>query len=70
MRSESAAAYLAKIKRFRERRLISEPILRLGANEVALLPYQIDLSGSMANTAQSLASLAMFIDYLLTQDPI
>jgi hypothetical protein len=67
-RSESTAAYLTKIQRFRERRQSSEPILRLGANEVALLPYQVDLSGSMANTAESLASLAMFIDYLLSQD--
>ena len=67
-RSESATAYSKKIKDFRKRRRTSEPGLSLGTNEVTLLPYQVDLSGSMANTAESLASLAMFIDFLLTEN--
>ncbi len=67
-KAESAAGYQTKIRNFRERHRTSEPTLRLGANEVTLFLYQVDLSGSMANTAESLASLAMFIDFLLTQE--
>lgn len=67
-KSESAAAYSTKTATFRERRRSSEPTLKLGNNLVTLIPYQVDLSGSMTNTAESLASLAMYIDFLLTQE--
>ena len=67
-KSESASKYAEKVETFRELREISEPILSLGSNKVTLIPYQVDLSGTMINTAKSLASLAMYIDFLLTMD--
>ncbi len=67
-KSESVAKYASRIERFRLLRLNSEPVLNLGLNKITLVPYQVDLSGSMSNTAESLASLAMYIDYLLSED--
>ena len=67
-KSESASKYAERVETFRELREISEPILSLGSDKVTLIPYQVDLSGTMMNTAKSLASLAMYIDFLLTMD--
>ena len=69
-KSESSVKYAARIEKFRSLHVASEPVIKLGKNEITLTPYQVDLGGTMANTAESLASLALYIDYLLSEDQI
>jgi hypothetical protein len=65
-KSESQKAHGERVARFKLKRRKSEPVLKLGSNHLQLVPYQIDLGGSMLNTRESLAGLAAYIDALLS----
>jgi 5-methylcytosine-specific restriction endonuclease McrBC regulatory subunit McrC len=67
--SESTSSYSNKVRSYRDRAHIFERTF-FPSNKVPLniRSYFIDLSGSMANTIKSLASLAYLIDFMTKSD--
>jgi len=41
-------------------------LLALGKNKIRLVPYQVEMGGSLFSTEESLATLATYIDHVLS----
>lgn len=65
-KSESKRSYEQKIAEFHRSRSKSEPLLALGKNKIRLVPYQVEMGGSLFSTEESLATLATYIDHVLS----
>jgi len=66
--SEGEAKYREKVDRFLEVSSSKTTSLHLGGSKVNLVAQQIDLSGNLLHSMESLASAASYIDFLLTKD--